>query len=129
MIYLLRFKLICGEGIKMPFIHVKTNRTISRTAEETLTSALGEAVSLLGKSESWLMLQFEDGCRLAFRGKADRPLAFVNVRLYGNPDADACGRFTARVTALISQTLSIDPDGIYAAYFGTEHWGWQGADF
>ena len=113
----------------MPFIHTKTNRPISPEAEKELTKELGRAVSLLGKSESWLMLQFEDGCRLAFRGKADQPLAFVNVRLYGAPEADACSRFTARVTDLLCHTLSLDPSGVYVAYFGTENWGWQGENF
>ena len=113
----------------MPFIHTKTNRPITPEAQAALTRELGEAVSLLGNSESWLMLQFEDQCRMAFRGKADRPLAFVNVQLYGTLDDAACGRFTARVTDILSSVLSIDPDGIYVAYFGTDQWGWQGANF
>ena len=72
----------------MPCIQWKTNAAISPSQEETLRAALGEAISLLpGKSESWLMLTFEPETRMAFRGKADEPVAFIAVDLYGG----ACG--------------------------------------
>ena len=112
----------------MPFIHTKTNRPISKEAEQSLARDLGRAVTLLGKSENWLMLQFEDNCRMYFRGRDDRPLAFVRVMLYGKAGDDAYGKMTAEITRLVSQALDIDPDGIYVAYGETEHWGWQGSN-
>ena len=48
----------------MPFIHTMTNLPLSRQTEEKLKAAYGEAAELIGKSENWLMLRFEDGCRL-----------------------------------------------------------------
>ena len=69
----------------MPFIHTKVNREITKEKEQALSRQLGEAISLLpGKSESWLMLQFEDNCRLYFKGDCGKPLALVTVKLYEN---------------------------------------------
>lgn len=113
----------------MPFIHTKTNRPISKEAEQSLARDLGRAVTLLGKSENWLMLQFEDNCRMYFRGRDDRPLAFVRVMLYGKAGDDAYGKMTAEITRLVSQAMDIDPDGVYVAYGEAEHWGWQGSNF
>ena len=45
----------------MPFINSKVSVTISGEKEKELKCRLGEAISVIpGKSESWLMLNFED---------------------------------------------------------------------
>lgn len=44
----------------MPYIHTKVSNEISPEQEKSLKTQLGEAISLLpGKSEQWLMLDFE----------------------------------------------------------------------
>ena len=78
----------------MPFIHTRVNRPISQEAEKKLAKDLGQAINVLGKSESWLMLQFEDNCRLYFKGDSQKPLAFVNVKLYGRASTDAYNKLT-----------------------------------
>ena len=113
----------------MPFIHTRVNRPISQEQEKELTQQLGRAVSLLGKSENWLMLQFEDNCRLYFKGDSRMPLAFVNVKLYGGAGRDAYQAMTGRVTEILEEVLSIPADGVYVEYEETDHWGWQGSNF
>ena len=113
----------------MPFIHTRVNRPISQKAEKDIAKLLGEAVSLLGKSENWLMLQFEDNCRMYFKGDCSKPLAFVSVKLYGKADKEAYQRFTAETTRILGDTLTIPADGVYVEYEETEHWGWQGSNF
>ena len=113
----------------MPFIHTRVNRPISQEAERAMAQKLGQAVALLGKSENWLMLQFEDSCRLYFRGSDQQPLAFVTVRLYGKGDPVAYDRLTAEITRMLHDTLAIDPAGVYVQYEETDHWGWNGANF
>ena len=62
----------------MPCIQWKTSAAISAEQEKELREALGEAIALIpGKSESWLMLEFEPERRMAFRGDAQEPAAFV----------------------------------------------------
>lgn len=114
----------------MPFIHTRTNCPITPEQEEKLTAALGSAISLLpGKSEQWLMLQFEDRCRMHFRGKGDEKIAYVNVKVYGGADAGSYDRLTGKITALLREHLAIAPDHVYVSYDETEHWGWMGENF
>ncbi|MBR3739931.1 MAG: hypothetical protein IKN04_05640 [Clostridia bacterium] len=113
----------------MPFIHTRVNRPISRGQEEQLARQYGEAVTLLGKSENWLMLQFEENCRLYFKGSYSEPLAFVNVKLYGSAGKEAYQQMTGRITGILGDVLSIPAGGIYVEYEETDHWGWQGSNF
>ena len=113
----------------MPFIHTRVNRPISQEAEKAMAKRLGDAVSLLGKSENWLMLQFEDNCRMYFKGDCSKAMAFVGVKLCGKADKAAYQRFTAEATRILGDVLSVPADGVYVEYEETEHWGWQGENF
>ena len=113
----------------MPFIHTRVNRPITQEAEKKLAEEFGRAIALLGKSETWLMLQFEDGCRLYFQGDSGKPIAFVSVKLFGSPGSGAYEKFTQKATALLAETLSIPAENIYVEYEETEHWGWRGSNF
>ena len=113
----------------MPFIQTRVNRPISQEAEKAMAKELGQAVSLLGKSESWLMLQFEDNCRMYFKGDCRKPLAFVSVKLYGKAAKEDYQRFTAETTRILGDVLSVPADGVYVEYEETDHWGWQGENF
>ena len=116
-------------GKTVPFIHTRVNRPISQEAEKAMAKRLVDAVSLLGKSENWLMLQFEDNCRMYFKGDCAKPLAFIGVKLYGKADKEAYQRFTAEATRILGEVLSVPADGVYVEYEETEHWGWQGENF
>lgn len=114
----------------MPYIHTKVNCPLPAEKEEKIAGELGKAISLLpGKSEQWLMLQFEDNCRLWFRGKKDEKIAFVNIKVYGGADAASYDRLTGKITAVLQDALSISPDHIYVSYDETENWGWNGENF
>ena len=113
----------------MPFIHTRVNRPIGQTQEKQLARQFGQAVSLLGKSESWLMLQFEDNCRMYFQGDSSKPLAFVNIKLYGGAGKEAYQQMTGRITEILGDVLSIPASCIYVEYEETDHWGWQGSNF
>lgn len=114
----------------MPFIHTRVNRPIDQETEKSLSQQLGKAISLLpGKSESWLMLHFEDNCHLYFKGDCGKPLAFVNVKLFGASDESSYQKLTAEITRILKDGLAIAPEHIYVQYDEIEHWGWNGANF
>ena len=124
------FSSFLQEECAVPFIHTRVNRPISKEAEQTLAKAYGEAISLLpGKSEQWLMLQFEENCRLWFRGQNENAQAFVQVQAFGKNNAAACDALTARICALLEEHLHISPENIYVRYDETTLWGWNGANF
>ena len=114
----------------MPFIDSKVSVKISKEQETQLKTRLGEAISLIpGKSENWLMAGFEDEYHLYFRGKDDEPMAFVEVRLFGNPDKSAFQKMTAEITKIFGEILGIAPDHMYIKYSATMDWGWNGSNF
>ena len=76
----------------MPFINTKYTQEITAEQEEQIKSALGQAITEIGKTESWLMVGFEQNCHLYFRGERSERIAFCDVSLYGTADPAACDR-------------------------------------
>ena len=114
----------------MPCIQWKTSAAISAEQEKELREALGEAIALIpGKSESWLMLEFEPERRMAFRGDAQEPTAFVCVDLYGKAPAAACDALTTKICSLAQSVTGVKPDHVYVRYLMTDTWGWNGSNF
>lgn len=113
----------------MPYINTRTNVEITKEQELRIKSKLGQAVALLGKPESYLMVSMEDHCRLYFGGDGTSPIAFVEVRLYGEVSANAYDQMTAAVTKIITEELSIPGDHIYVQYEEVPHWGFAGSNF
>lgn len=114
----------------MPFIDTKVNIEIPKEKEAELKTRLGEAIRLIpGKSEQWLMTAFEDNCHMYFRGDASKPLAFVNVKIYGGEQAEAFDSLTGEITKIMNDVLSIEAGNIYVAYEPVSSWGWNGHNF
>ncbi len=113
----------------MPFINVKTNVSVSKDKETAVKAALGKTISdIPGKSEGWLMVGFEPGSPLYFKG-SDEPAAMVQVSVYGNPSAAAMNTLTAHITEIMQGDLGISSDRVYVSYALTENWGWNGSNF
>ena len=114
----------------MPFIETKLNVGLSTEQEENIKAKLGKAIAILpGKSEYWLMLRFEDNCRMWFRGYNNFPIAMVQVNLYGSAESDLTGKLTGEITKILSEELNIKPEHIYVSYAFTDNWGWNGSNF
>lgn len=111
----------------MPFIDTKTNVSISKEQEDALKTEFGKAISLIGKSETWLMLSFESGS-LWFKG-SDDAAAIAEVKLYGRASASAYNALTAKLTEIISRVLGVPAGRIYVKYEEVEYWGLGGSNF
>ncbi|MBQ7363537.1 MAG: hypothetical protein IJW48_03690 [Clostridia bacterium] len=111
----------------MPYINTATTKEISKEMKAELTRELGEAISLLpGKSEEWLMLRFEGGADMAFRGDCEGDTAMVEVSLLGKAAPEALSALTARITEILEDKLALSRDRVYIKYFETDKWGWNG---
>lgn len=113
----------------MPFIKTNTNIEISSEKRDILKAELGSAIESLGKSENWLMLSFEDNCDMYFKGDASKPMAFVDVSVFGKSTDEGCLKMTKKVCAVFSEVLGISPDMVYVKYSGTNQWGWNNMNF
>ena len=113
----------------MPFIHVRTTKPVEKKTEKELAARIGNMMPLIGKSEQWLMLGFEQNCSLYFRGEKSEKIAYVEVSLYGTPSASACDKLTAEICRIYGEVLGIPADRIYVKYSPTDMWGWNGGNF
>lgn len=113
----------------MPFINTKYSGEITTEQENDIKTALGEAISILGKSENWLMVGFEPNCSLYFKGEKSERIAFVDVSLYGSATRSAYEQLTAAICKALGKTLGVPADAVYVKYSPTENWGWNGGNF
>ena len=112
----------------MPYIKIRTNKQVGEDQASIIKSKLGSDISILGKSEDWLMVDIEEANNLYFRGeKTD--IAYVEVKLFGRCDASHYNNMTKEITTNINTNLGINPDNIYVSYFETSNWGWNGKNF
>ena len=90
----------------MPMIVTHTTEEITKEKKAALIRALGEAITLLpGKTEAYLMLEFQGGCEMAFHGDTELPLAFVEVKLLGKSTKPAYEALTARICDVLKEIL------------------------
>lgn len=113
----------------MPFINTKYSQEITPEQEKQLKTELGKAAAIIGKSEGWLMLGFEQNCTLYFRGERSEKIAFVDVSMYRGADSAACNMLTKEICRLYGEVLGVPADKIYIKYSSTNDWGWNGGNF
>ena len=111
----------------MPYINVKTNNIIPIDKEEAIKDKIGKEITLIGKTENWLMVDFNDNCHLYFKGSTVEPIAYVEVKLYGT--STEYNELTGAITSILEEELGIKPENIYISYFETQNWGYGGSNF
>ena len=114
----------------MPFIQTKTTVKISPEQESALRSEFGKAIELIaGKSEEWLMLDFADECRMAFRGTTTPDIAMIDVSILGKAKDSEYDRLTPSICEIVNRVLNVPRNRIYVKYTEIEHWGYNGINF
>ncbi|MCR4611833.1 MAG: hypothetical protein K5644_08045 [Lachnospiraceae bacterium] len=114
----------------MPFISTKTNVSVPKDKEKELKERLGEAIAIIpGKSENWLMLAIEGDVPMYFQGDDSKPVAFIEVKIFGNASSDVYKNMTKELTNIYGDILGVPADRMYIRYFGSADWGWNGNNF
>ena len=111
----------------MPYIRTSTNISIDDIKLSNIKSKMGEAIKLMGKSEDWLMLEFNDNAKMYFKGNKDNPIAFLDVKVLGS--VNNSDEMTRELTNIISSELGIAQNNIYISYQGYSDWGYNGSNF
>lgn len=85
----------------MPFIGSRVTVKLTKEKKDTIKKRLGEAISLIpGKSESFLMVGFEDNYSLYFGGKELEKGAFVEVKIFGKATEEDYNKVTAAICSI-----------------------------
>lgn len=113
----------------MPFIDSKITGSVSAEKKDAIKSKLGKAISTLNKSETYLMVGFEDNYDLYMGGKKLDKGAYVSVSLFGNASSQAYEKMTGQICDILSEELDIPGDKVYVTYHGVNDWGWNGQNF
>lgn len=111
----------------MPFIDCKISKKLEDGQKERIKSALGGAVAILHKPESYLMVGIADGYDLYFGGKKVEG-AYVEVSSFGSIDSGASRKMTAEICKILGNE-GVASDKIYVTYHGVKDWGWNGGNF
>ena len=114
----------------MPFIGSKISVKLSKEKEEIIKKKLGEAIQLIpGKSETFLMVGFEDDYNLYFAGEKLEKGAFIEVKVFGKVTKEAFSELTKKICSIYEEELNIPQDKIYIKYEEVDNWGWNGRNF
>ena len=113
----------------MPFINAKFSDTVTPEKEIEIKSALGEAITLLGKPERYLMVEIEDNRRLYFGGRNDQPIAYFDVSLLHSAPRQSYEKLTARLCDIAKEVMGVDGDRVYVKFEETENWGYNSRMF
>lgn len=85
----------------MPFIDSKVTVKMSDSQKEQIKTKLGQAIGLLGKTENFLMVGFDDEYDLYMGGEKLDKAAFVSVKVYGKLQSGACDTMTAKICDIL----------------------------
>ncbi|MBO4592252.1 MAG: hypothetical protein J5684_06820 [Eubacterium sp.] len=113
----------------MPFIDSKISIKVSDEKKEIIKTKLGEAASIIGKPERFVMIGFDDDYTLYFGGKKMEKAVYVAVDVYGSDNSPAANEMTAKICEIYGEELGIPADNIYVEYRSTRDWGWNGGNF
>ncbi|WP_167366610.1 hypothetical protein [Rodentibacter genomosp. 1] len=99
----------------MAFISVKTTALMTAESETALKKQIGQAMSLIGQSEAYLMLILEGNQSLYLRGEK-KPAALINANIFGNPQHFGYTDFAQRLTQIMNDILNIPPQNSYIQF-------------
>ena len=100
----------------MPFIDSKVTVKMSDDQKETLKSSLGQAITTMNKTESYLMVGINDGYDLFMGGKKLDKGAYVEVSVFGDVTPKACDAMTGKICDIFADVLGIPGNAVYVTY-------------
>lgn len=113
----------------MPFIDSKISVKVSDEKKEVIKAKLGATMSILNKSESYLMVGINDGYDLWMGGNKLDKGAYVAVSLLGNASPAAYEKMTAAICDILQNELDIPGSSVYVTFHPVSDWGWNGSNF
>lgn len=109
----------------MPFIDARFSTPVDAQKEEIIKQKLGKAISLIGKSEAYLMVQIQGDCNLYFKGNKDADSAYFEVKLLGKSTKANYETLTKALCELASEELNINGNRVYVKFEEVEYWGFD----
>lgn len=113
----------------MPFIDAKVSMKLTDAQKEELKSELGKAITVMNKSETYLMVGILDGYDLFMGGKKLEKGAFISVQVLGEVNRELSSKMTAEICRIVNEKLGVPGNCVYVNYMGYRDWGFNGGNF
>lgn len=114
----------------MPYINTTTTKKITPEIKKTLVEKLGKAIEIIpGKTDEWLMLNFNSEAQMAFRSTELGGAAMVEVEILGTASADDKEKLTEAICKIVTEVLGISGERTYVTYREVDTWGYNGMNF
>ena len=113
----------------MPFIDSKISMKLSEEQKIELKTELGKAISVMNKTENYLMVGILDGYDLFMGGKKLEKGAFISVQVLGDVNQSQSEKMTSEICRIVNEKLGIPGSNVYVNYLGYRDWGWNGGNF
>ena len=113
----------------MPFVNVKVSIPLTEEKRIAVKLALGQSIAVMGKSEDYLMVGFEENVPLYFGGEKEEKCAFVDIKVFGEVNPIQAEHMTLLVCQTLEMVLGIPSNKTYVTYQGLADWGWNGKNF
>ena len=89
----------------MPMIEAKVTMQLPAEKRDVLKAEFGKAISIIGKPESYLMINLIDNQDLYFGGKKLDKGAYVEVKVLGSVDGGASDKMTAKLCEILDSVV------------------------
>jgi len=112
----------------MPLLSIHTSTTVSDRAG-LLRDASSRVADLLGKPESYVMVELHDGCDLVFAG-SDAPAAWLQLKSLGLQESQTAA-LSAALCDWAAGALRVPAERIYIEFSAPPRafWGWNRSTF
>lgn len=112
----------------MPTLIIHTNVAVA-DKNALLSRCSAETADMLGKPESYVMVELADSRPMLFAGSS-APTAFIELKSLGLSSSQSAG-LSNRICNLLSEQLGINPERIYIEFAAPERamFGWNGGTF
>lgn len=114
----------------MPYLTIRTNRSVSPDRRETLLVAASSLLAKeLGKPEAYVMVSLIGDVPMLFAGTGELA-AYLELKSIGLPAAQIKS-LSREISGLLEQQLNISPARVYIEFTDIKgsHWGWNGGTF
>lgn len=111
----------------MPFIDIKTNKSLTEDMRLALKSEIGQAVyTIPGKEEATLMINIQDSCDMYFGGKQP-DMCYIDVKLHTVAPMDKKSEFIQQLFDISESKLGIEKPNTYITISEFLNWGANGS--
>jgi len=110
----------------MPYINASITEKLSQEKIEILKSETGKLLGLIGKSETHLMMDIQDGKTMYFKGKKES-CAYIDVRVYGNLELEGKDKFVGALCVVLEKLLNIKKENVFITFLEFKNWGMNGS--